>query len=155
MPPYHTMCGMDEFHAHLPQLRIEGSVYLITWRLDDRQDRLSMAEQRIVAETIELFNEQRYRLVGYAVMDDHVHVMVWPFTGYDLGSILQSWKSYTASAINKLRGVKGTRWMKDSRTEIMRNERETRTKLQYMLDNPARRRPGIVDYPWVKAFPVL
>ena len=146
---------MGDHPGHLPQLRLPESVYFITYRLNARGDMLSSAERDIVALNLEHFNEQRYRLAGYVVMDDHVHLMVLPFDGHELGKILHSWKSYTAKAINKLRGSSGTRWMKDSRTEIMRSEREIRTKLEYILDNPRRRWPGIVDYPWFKVFAVL
>jgi hypothetical protein len=140
---------------HLPQLRLPESVYCITYRLDARNDSLSPDERTLVAANLEHFNEQRYRLAGYVVMDDHVHVMVMPLDGHELGAILHSWKSYTAKEINKLRASSGTRWMKDSRTEIMRSELETRTKLQYILDNPQRRWPDAADYPWVRLFPVL
>lgn len=130
-------------------------MYFVTWRLNDRSDTLSPAERTLVAETIEQFNGQRYRLAGYVVMDDHVHVLVFPLPSYELGQILHSWKSYTANAINKLRGVSGTRWMKDSHTELMRSDKTTRIKLQYIFDNPAKRWPGTVRYPWLKWFDVL
>jgi REP element-mobilizing transposase RayT len=146
---------MGDHPHHLPQLRLPESVYFITYRLDARGDKLSPAERDIVAANLEHFNKQRYRLAGYVVMDDHVHVMLQPFSGHELGKILHSWKSYTAKAINRLRNISGKRWMKDNRTEIMRDEREIRAKLDYILANPQRRWPGITDYSWVKVFPVL
>jgi hypothetical protein len=88
-------------------------------------------------------------------MDDHVHVVVFPLPPNLLGKILQGWKSYSAHRINKLRGVSGTRWMKDNHTRVMRNHKEIRGAVQYILDNPKKRWVGIESYPWVKAFDVL
>jgi len=142
-------------HKHVPQLRAEDAVYFVTWRLQDRSDSLTPQERTLVAETIELWHQERYRVAGYVVMDDHVHVLVYPLPGSSLASILHSWKSFTAKAINKLRGTTGTRWQKSNFTQIIRNERELRGKLQYILDNPRRRWPGTVDYQWAKGFDVL
>jgi REP element-mobilizing transposase RayT len=130
-------------------------VYFITYRLDDPADRLSPPERDIIVANLEHFNEHRYRLAGYVVMDDHVHVLVWPFGDYELAAILHSWKSFTAKAINKLRGVTGKRWMDDSHTRIIRNEHEILAKMQYILNNPRDRWPDCYDYKWVKIFPVL
>jgi len=138
---------MADHPRHLPQLRAEGAVYFITWRLNDRNDSLSPGERTLVAENLEHFNEDRYRLAAYVVMDDHVHVVVAPLPSNLLGKILQGWKSYTAHAINKLRGTTGTRWMKDSHTRALRNMREIRGAMQYILDNPTKRWPEVVEYP--------
>jgi hypothetical protein len=146
---------VPDYPGHLTQLRIPDSVYFVTYRLDDPADRLSSAERDIVVANLEHFNEKRYRLGGYVVLDDHVHVLVWPFGEYELAAILHSWKSFTAKAINRLRGCTGTRWMADNHTRIMRDEREIRAKMQYMLNNPRERWPDCTDYRWVKIFPVL
>jgi hypothetical protein len=146
---------MPEQPRHLPQLRIPEAVYSVTYRLDEPGDTRIPAERDLVAANLEHFNEDRYRLAGYVVMDDHVHIVVWPLGDNELGAILPSWKPYTAKEINRLRGLSGTRWMKDNYTRIMRSEREVRATLQYILDNPRRRWPGITDYRWVKVFPVL
>jgi len=140
---------------NLPQWRFPGSTYFCTWRLHNKGDRLTPAERAIVATNLEHFHGDRYLLAGYVVMDDHVHVVVFPLGEQDLGKILHSWKSYTASAINKLRGSTGTRWQKDTHTEIMRNHAAIISRLQYIQDNPQRRWPEITDYPWVKFFDVL
>jgi REP element-mobilizing transposase RayT len=146
---------MTDHPRHLPQLRAEGAVYFVTWRLNDRKDTLSPAERTLIAENLEHFNGERYRLAAYVVMDDHVHVVVFPLPPFVLGKILQGWKSFTAHALNKLRGVSGTRWMKDSHTRALRNEREIRRAMQYILDNPQKRWPNVESYPWVKVFDVL
>lgn len=147
------MCGMAEFHAYLPQLRIEGSVYFITWRLNYQADRLSFAERRIAAETLELFNEQCYRLAGYVVMDDHVHLVLQTLPGHDLSKVLHSLKSYTATMINKARGVEGKLWQKDSYMELLGEQVAVDSRIKYVYENPQRRWGGeSADYEWVESF---
>lgn len=109
----------------------------------------------MVASAIEFWHQDRYRLASYVVMDDHVHVMVLPLPPHELGQILHSWKSYTAKEINKQRNRKGSLWMKDSHTEIMRNAREIHTKAGYIMDNPFRRWPDLRTYKWRRLFDVF
>jgi REP element-mobilizing transposase RayT len=143
---------MKSHPGHLPQWRVPGAVYFITWRLHRWEDKLSEAERTIVLDTILFFNHQRYELGGLVVMDDHVHVIVQPIGEWTLTQILHSWKSFTAKEINKLRGQTGTRWMKDSRTEVIRNDHELRAKMEYIYGNPARRWPCMKDSPWMRFF---
>jgi REP element-mobilizing transposase RayT len=140
---------------NLPQWRYPDSTYFCTWRLHTRGDILNPAERTIVATNLEHLNEQRYRLAGYVVMDDHVHVLVFPLGEQDLGKLLHGWKSFTSNEINRQRGVTGTRWQKDTHTEIMRNHAAIRSRLQYIWDNPRRKWPEITQYPWLKVFDVL
>lgn len=109
----------------------------------------------MICDNLEHFNGDRYRLAAYVVMDDHVHVVVFPLPPATLGKILHSWKSFTAHALNRMRGTSGTRWMKDSYTRALRSEREIRAAMQYILDNPGKRWPGNEGYPWIKWFDVL
>jgi REP element-mobilizing transposase RayT len=99
---------------HLPQWRLDGAAYFVTWRLADRQDRLAPEERTIVADAIRHFKDERYRLSIFVVMDDHVHIVLQALPGFDLSRTLLSLKTYTATRINRLRGVTGTRWQKDS-----------------------------------------
>ncbi|MCB1186166.1 transposase [bacterium] len=142
-------------YKHLPQFRLPEVVYFVTWCLADRNDELLPQEREIVAKTITLWHEDRYRLAAYVVMDDHVHVMVLPLPPNELGQILHSWKGYTSKAINGLRGTRGKRWQKSSYTEIMRNEREIREKVSYILRNPERRWPAAGSYRWAAMFDVF
>jgi putative DNA methylase len=127
----------------------------VTWGLQDRRQPLTPTERDLVMETLDLWHQDRYRLAGYVIMDDHVHLMVFPLPPHSLASILHSWKSFTAKAINRLRGETGTRWQKNNYTQVIRNETELRAKLEYIMDNPRRRWPEETNYKWVKFFDVL
>ncbi len=66
------------------------------------------------------FNGLRYQLGSFAVAWNHVHVLVAPLPGIDISSVLHSWKSFTASAINKVVGRKGPLWMDESYDQLIR-----------------------------------
>jgi len=138
---------------YLPQWRLEGGIYFVTWRLHDQSDKLTSDERSIVAEAIKFFKDSRYRLNIFVVMDDHVHMLLQTLPGHDLSGILLSLKTYTATRINRLRGIAGKRWQKDSYTELMRNDAAIGSRRQYIYENP-RRKWGIDPYiyQWVEWF---
>jgi REP element-mobilizing transposase RayT len=76
--------------------------------------------QRIVAEAFHHFDGQRYQLGSFAIAGNHVHVLVAPFAGVDLSSVLNSWKSFTANAINKAVGQSGRLWMEENFDRLVR-----------------------------------
>jgi REP element-mobilizing transposase RayT len=68
------------------------------------------------------FHGVRYQLGSFAIAANHVHVLVAPVVGIDLSQVLHSWKSYTAKAINKALGRKGTLWQDESYDHLVRSE---------------------------------
>jgi putative transposase len=80
-------------------------------------------------------------------MDDHVHVLVQP-VDRSLERIVQTWKSFTAHEINKVRGVEGTVWQPEYIDRIMRTEEEVFEKAHYILNNPKKRWPELGEYAW-------
>jgi len=56
----------------------------------------------IVESALRHFDGDRYALGEFTVAPNHVHVLVRPNTGHDLGEILHSWKSYTAKELIKV-----------------------------------------------------
>jgi len=54
---------------------------------------------RIVIDNWQHFDGQRYRLLAWVVMPNHVHVLIQTIPAWPLDSILHSWKSYTSKRI--------------------------------------------------------
>jgi putative DNA methylase len=54
------------------------------------------------------FDADRYVLMAWCVMPNHVHALLVVEPGYRLDGILHSWKSYTAKEANRLRGRSGS-----------------------------------------------
>lgn len=70
---------LTAYRRKLPHLRMQGSVYFVTWRLAKTQPALHPEEKTSVVAAIRHFDGLRYELIAYVVMDDHVHVLVLPF----------------------------------------------------------------------------
>lgn len=68
------------------------------------------ANARIVADALHHFNGERYEIVLFVVMPNHVHVLFRPLAKNTLSAILKSWKGFTAREINKRIGKTGALW---------------------------------------------
>jgi len=105
----------------------------------------------VMQETLWRFDGQRYRLIAWCVMPNHVHVLIEPRVS--LGKIVQSWKSFTGRwGIEHWAelglGVPvpgGAFWMRDYWDRYIRDERHLQTTIQYIHDNPVK--AGLCDEP--------
>ena len=100
----------------------------------------------IVHNALKHFDGQRYELVAWAVMPNHVHAIIRPFEGIDLPEIVHSWKSFTSKEINKRRAHQGAFWMDEYYDHLIRNEEDFRNQVNYVLANPEK--AGLQDWPW-------
>ena len=75
----------------------------------------------IIENALRFFDGDRYGLDEFVVMPNHVHAIVTPKNGHALSDILHSWKSFTASEINKRTGKNGAFWQKESFDHIVRS----------------------------------
>jgi REP element-mobilizing transposase RayT len=90
----------------------------------------------IVRSALEHFDGERYRLVAWAIMPNHVHAMVEQMGGHALGDIVHAWKSYTAKAINKRRRSQGTVWAADYFDRYIRDAEHYEAAVYYIENNP-------------------
>jgi putative transposase len=117
------------------------------------------------------FDDERYRLLAWVIMPNHVHVLVEPLRGFSVARIVQSWKSFTARRINVLMADEpedpecraGARrsqdwrsrafWQRDYWDRFIRNERHLMTAIRYIEENPVA--AGLAgaagDWPWGSA----
>lgn len=140
---------MITYRRRMPHWRLEGSVYFITWRLQQFQVDLSSDEREVIVSALQHFADSRYELYAYVVMHDHVHVMVKPFQKYRLQDIVHSWKSFTAHKFRRVSGRKPPIWQEEYFDRIIRDEKEFIDKAQYILNNPLKIWPEQEGYPWV------
>jgi len=92
----------------------------------------------IVENALLFFDGERYRLIAWCVMPNHVHVMIETFETFGLPALLYSWKSYTAKEINKLLGRRGQFWFDEFRDRFIRDERHFQTSVAYIENNPVK-----------------
>ncbi len=84
------------------------------------------------------FSGQRYDLYSYAIMPNHVHVAVRPHEGADLEGLLQTWKGYSATEINRFLGRKGPLWQAENYDRIIRDEEHFRKVIRSIANNPVK-----------------
>ena len=108
---------------------------------------------QLVRDALLHFDGQRYDLLAWCVMPNHVHAVVEPRPGHDLSNILHSWKSFTSNQANQVLGRTGTFWQAESFDHLIRDAEDFDRALHYTLDNP--KQAGLKDWQWVgcgKAF---
>ena len=93
---------------------------------------------KIVSDSFDHFNGDRYELTDYVVMPNHVHVLVaFP----DEAALLKqctSWKHFTATRINKVLGLSGPLWQQDGFDHLVRSPESFDHFRRYIADNPRR-----------------
>ncbi len=94
---------------------------------------------KIVRESLLFFDGQRYRLLAWCVMPNHVHVLLEMTSAeHDLAGLVQSWKSYSARRINRLLGLSGPLWMPDYFDRYVRDSHHLAACLRYIRENPVK-----------------
>jgi REP element-mobilizing transposase RayT len=113
------------------------------------------AVAKMVCDSIERCCElNEYRLYGYCVMPDHVHVLLSPGeSGVPLKNWLRAFKSYTGHAFGRLGGSPPL-WQRSAYDHICRKCETVQVVLEYIANNPIR--AGLVtcwrDWRWTRVF---
>jgi putative transposase len=84
------------------------------------------------------FDGDRYRLLAWCIMPNHVHVVVEPVEGNRLGAVVQAWKSFTAHRANSVLGRSGPFWHKDYFDRFIRDEGHLARTIDYVENNPVK-----------------
>ena len=105
---------------------------------------------RLVVDTLQHFDGERYRLHAWCVMPNHVHVLVTPLGSQTLSAIVHSWKSFIANQANRQLGRSGRFWMTEYFDRALRTDRHFRAVVEYIEHNPVK--AGLCetpeDWPW-------
>ena len=91
--------------------------------------------QRIIEETLDYYDGERYELFDYIIMPNHVHLLIIPGTAYTLEQLLHTIKGYSANKINKILNRKGKLWQKESFDRMIRNRDDYMVKKEYIKHN--------------------
>ena len=101
---------------------------------------------RVVADVLKHFDNQRYRLIAWALMPNHVHAVLQPLPGYTLEQILHSWKSFSAHQVNRLLHRADALWAAESYDHLIRDDDDLAHAIRYAWNNPDA--AGLTDWPW-------
>lgn len=132
----------------------------------------------MVQSTLLFFDAQRYRLLAWVVMPNHVHTLFQPIDGWTVALIVASWKKFTARRIrdrwerrspDRHRGRERRRqspdcrqpsgrpnpvWAREYWDRYIRNEQHFQRTVSYIHSNPVK--AGLVSdashWRWSSAF---
>ncbi len=95
------------------------------------------------------FDGQRYRLIAFTIMPNHVHVL-FHVTMMPMSLIVKSWKRFTAKCVNEILGREGSFWQEDYWDTYMRDDEHEERTVRYIRNNPAK--AGLImdwkAWPW-------
>jgi len=117
-----------------------------------------------IAEVVERsffsFDAQRYRLLAWVVMPNHVHVLFQPVSGFAVEKIVGSWKKFTARKICDALCVNDQDaiapvWHREYWDRYIRDENHLTRAIEYIHQNPVKARlcSSPEGWRWSSAFP--
>jgi putative transposase len=97
----------------------------------------------LVQDTLLHFDGDRYRLLAWCLMPNHVHVVIEIPGNHSLSDIVRSWKSFTSRRANAHLGRTGPFWHADHFDRYIRDDEHLARTIEYVEQNPAK--AGLVD----------
>lgn len=97
----------------------------------------------IVQQALQFFDGERYDLIEWVIMPNHVHVLIRLHVGWTLDRLVHSWKSFTANEIAKILGTQGRLWQRDYWDRYIRDEAHYNATMFYIRNNPVK--AGLVE----------
>lgn len=118
--------------------KVEREKRIAAW-LDRGKGECYLSDRRI-AELVENallhFDGERYRLLSWCVMPNHVHGMIETMPGHPLDKVLHSWKSFTAKEANRILKRRATFWQTEYHDRFIRDDDHYGNVLRYIEFNP-------------------
>ncbi len=144
----------------LPHIQAEGQIYYITNVIHDRIP--VFTRPSFIVPLIDSLNfyryKQSYKLLGYVIMSDHFHILIWPQGEEAVPDIMRDFKRFTSGRILRQAEVDGKLhwldkfrqggehtaraeykvWQDDYWDKLIFSPEMLRQKLDYMHNNPVR-----------------
>lgn len=84
------------------------------------------------------FDGERYRLLAWCVMLNHVHVLIETKEGFPMEELLHSWKSFTGHRANRILKREGEFWQREYLDRFVRNAEHYEKVIAYIEENPVK-----------------
>jgi len=107
----------------------------------------------LVQDALLHFDGNRYRLLAWCLMPNHVHVIIEIVDTHSVSDTVRGWKSFTARRANEILGRSGSFWHPDYFDRYMRNAGHLERTIAYVENNPvtAGLAASADDWPWSSA----
>ncbi len=127
----------------MPRLRrlVQGDkIFFVTTNLRKGLAHFTAKERGLLCRAIDEVRRRRaFRLAGFVVMPNHIHLLLLPALDDSLSALMQNFKHTTAQAINAARRRRGALWQKGFFDRFMRTPKEFGKTLDYIHHNPVRK----------------
>ncbi len=123
--------------------RGKGACVLRDWRIAG-----------LVEDAMLYFDGERYRLLAWCVMPNHVHAIIETMPDHALDRVVHSWKSFTANETNRILRREGRLWQREYHDRFIRDEKHFVRAMRYVEENAVL--AGLVaraeDWRWCSAW---
>lgn len=92
----------------------------------------------ILASAVTKFHNQRFHVGAYAIMPNHCHLIIRPFTGFAVEDRVGAMKKYSTIELRKHENLPEPFWMQESHDRIIRDENHLAKAIEYIGLNPAK-----------------
>lgn len=125
---------------------------------------------KIIVDAWKFFDNERYDLIAYVVMPNHVHLLIKTKEKYSVGSLVKSWKVYTSKEIRKLYAKNLTDaecnsalpliikpgqafWQREYWDRFIRDDVHFKKSIEYIFNNPVKAGlcKSIFEWQWSNA----
>ena len=93
---------------------------------------------QLVQNALLQFDGERYLLIAWCVMPNHVHTLIETRTGHPLDRVVHAWKSYAAKEANRHLNQAGTFWAPEYFDRYMRDDAHFAATRAYIEHNPVK-----------------
>lgn len=124
--------------SRLRRIILPDYCYFITTVVKDR-DKILLDKRisLIILEDLKFYRtEYKFRLHGYVIMPDHLHLLMSLSEDGNVSQIMHDFKSHTAQETNKILKRSGAFWQEGFYDHIIRDERDFRKRIDYIHKNP-------------------
>ncbi|MBX7172822.1 MAG: transposase [Pyrinomonadaceae bacterium] len=92
----------------------------------------------IVEDTLLFHDKEKYNLIAWVVMPNHVHFLARSLEDFGWSEIMHSIKSYTSKKANKILQRTGRFWQVESFDRYIRNYEHFTKTIDYIENNPVK-----------------
>ena len=101
---------------------------------------------KIVAECLHHLDGERYSLLDFVVMPNHLHLLAAFPSDDDMLRQCEAWKRFTSTRINKILSREGRFWQTDAFDHLVRSEEQFEYLRRYIASNPVKAKLNTGEY---------